>query len=251
MLIETLQFFTGVFVVVYDGQHALKFELGRAKNVVGPGLHFKWPIIQKFKVKDTRDTTLDLEPQIIQLADDLVYEVDTKLIYRITDLRRAMIEVDDLEKGLKNRVTIAIQRVVKAQRRETIGQLQNMVDQVLGELKVIEEEWGIEVQEFGFSNFAPTPATLEVTQLRLLAEEKLSLYKELREEGLGQEASVSLISGAVITMRPEQATGYDRDWNKEKKDEEKTALEEMLEEEEESISGQVEDVNEDDVDDAQ
>lgn len=250
MLIETLQFFTGIFVVVYDGQHALKFELGRAKNVVGPGIHFKWPIIQKFKVRDTRDTTLDLEPQIIQLADDLVYEVDAKLIYRIVDLRRAMIEVDDLENGLKNRVTLAIQRVVKGQVRESIGQLQDMVSQILIELKPIEEEWGIEVQEFGFSNFAPTPATLEVTQLRLLAEEKLSLYKELRSEGLGQEASVSLISGAVITMRPEQAMGYDRDWKK-PKNEEKTALEEMLEESDESIQGEIDDIEKDDIDDAQ
>ena len=35
-MLEILQFVTGVFVVVYDGQHALKFTLGRAGAVVGP-----------------------------------------------------------------------------------------------------------------------------------------------------------------------------------------------------------------------
>ena len=45
MFLQILQFVTGIFVVVYDGQHALKFTLGRAKNVVGPGVHFKWPIV--------------------------------------------------------------------------------------------------------------------------------------------------------------------------------------------------------------
>jgi regulator of protease activity HflC (stomatin/prohibitin superfamily) len=55
-----VQALTGVFVVVYDGQHALKFALGRATGVVGPGINFKWPIIQRFRVVDTKDTTIDL-----------------------------------------------------------------------------------------------------------------------------------------------------------------------------------------------
>jgi regulator of protease activity HflC (stomatin/prohibitin superfamily) len=227
MLMEILQGVTGIFVVVYDGQHALKFELGRAKNIVGPGVHFKWPIIQRFKVRDTRDTTLDLEPQIIQLRDDLVFEVDAKLIYQIVDLRKAMIEVDDLVQGLKNRVTIAIQKVVKAQNRETIGDLNQMVEQVLVALKPVEDQWGIAVREFGFSNFAPTPATLEITQLRLLAQEKLDLYREFREQGLGNEASVSLISGAVVTMKPQHPSTHEKSWKKKTPDDD--ALEQVLE----------------------
>ena len=49
MLLEALEKITGIFVVVYDGQHALKFTLGRAQNVVGPGVHFKWPIVQTYR----------------------------------------------------------------------------------------------------------------------------------------------------------------------------------------------------------
>ena len=113
MFLQILQFVTGIFVVVYDGQHALKFTLGRAQGVVGPGVHFKWPIIQRFRVADTRDTTIDLEPQIIQLQDDLVYEVGAKAVYQITDLRKAMIEIDNLVTGLKNRATNA-EKIVSA-----------------------------------------------------------------------------------------------------------------------------------------
>lgn len=115
-MLEFLQAITGVFVVVYEGQHALKFTLGRAGPVVGPGVHWKWPIVQKFKVKDTKHTTLDLEPQVIQLADDLVYEVDCKVLYQIVNLRKAVIEIDDLVTGLKNRVVLAVQQVVGARR---------------------------------------------------------------------------------------------------------------------------------------
>ncbi len=201
MMLEIFQAITGVFVVVYDGQHALKFTLGRAGAVVGPGLHFKWPIIQKYKVEETKHTTLDLDPQVIQLKDDLVYEVDAKLVYQIVDLRKAMIEVDDLVAGLRNRVAMAVQRVIKRHDRQTIREVPVLIREVRQEMHPIEEQWGFVIHEFGFSNLSPSPATLEVTQLRLLSEEKLRLYHQfLDREGLSREAAVALIAGAVVTV---------------------------------------------------
>lgn len=200
-MLEFLQLITGIFVVVYDGQHALRYTLGRAGDVVGPGIHFKWPIIQRYRVQDTRHTTLDLEPQVIQLHDELVYEVDCKLIYQIVDLRKALIEVDDLVAGLKNRVAIAVQQVLKLHDRGSIRDVPRLVEQVTAEIAPIGEQWGIHIVEFGFSNLSPSRATLEITQLRLLSEEKLRLYHELMQsEGLLPEAAVALISGAVVTV---------------------------------------------------
>jgi regulator of protease activity HflC (stomatin/prohibitin superfamily) len=202
MILQLLEKITGIFVVVYDGQHALRFTLGRAGEVVGPGVHFKWPIVQAYKVKETKDTTIELEPQKIQLRDDLVYEVGARAVYQIVNLRKATIEVDDLVHGLKNRMVLAVQRVVKAQDRESIRDLPAMVKAVKEELGAVEAQWGVKIHEFGFSTFSPTPETLEITQLRKLAEEKLLLYQELREAGLGVEACVALISGSVVALRP-------------------------------------------------
>jgi regulator of protease activity HflC (stomatin/prohibitin superfamily) len=200
-MLEFLQMVTGVFVVVYDGQHALKFHLGRAIGVVGPGVHFKIPIIQRFQVQPTKDTTLDLEPQIIQLSDELVYEVGAKVVYQIVDLRKAVVEVDNLVEGLKNRLVIIVQNVVKAQDRYTIRDMPRMVDHVKQALRPVEQQWGITVHEFGFSTFTPTPETLEITQLQKLADEKLALYRQFHDqEKLSSEAAVSLISGAVMAL---------------------------------------------------
>jgi len=200
-MLEFLQAMTGIFVVVYDGQHALKFQLGRAVGVVGPGVHFKFPIIQRFQVQPTKDTTLDLAPQVIQLSDDLVYEVGAKVVYQIVDLRKAVIEVDDLVAGLKNRLVIIVQNVVKAQDRFTIRDMGRMVEEVKQALRPVEQQWGIKIHEFGFSTLSPTPETLEITQLRKLANEKLALYREFHDEQkLSSEAAVSLISGAVMAI---------------------------------------------------
>lgn len=201
MILDLLQAVTGLFVVVYDGQHALKFTLGRAKNVVGPGVHFKWPIVQKFQVENTKFTTLDLEPQVIQLKDDLVYEVGAKVVYQIVDLKKAVIEVDDLVEGLRNRLVLIVQPVVKSQTRETISDLKSMIARVLEELLLVEDQWGVKIHEFGFSTFSPTAETLEVTQLSMLAEEKRRLFGEFRAAGISTQAAVSLISGAVMAVQ--------------------------------------------------
>lgn len=205
MSLDFLGAITGLFVVVYDGQHALKFTLGRAGNVVGPGVHFKIPIIQKYAVEETKHTTLNLEPQTIQLRDDLVYEVDCKVMYQIVDLRKAIVEIDELVTGLENRVVMAVQRVVQAQDRASVRDTAAMVQQIIGELREVEEQWGVRILQFGFSNISPSPATLEITQLELLAEERMALYKRFRGEGLAPEASIALLTGAVI------ATGAARD----------------------------------------
>jgi regulator of protease activity HflC (stomatin/prohibitin superfamily) len=200
-MLEFLQAMTGIFVVIYDGQHALKFQLGRAVGVVGPGVHFKFPIIQRFQVQPTKDTTLDLEPQIIQLSDELVFEVGAKVVYQIVDLRKAVVEVDNLVEGLKNRLVIIVQNVVKAQDRHSIRDMARMVDEVKRAIRPVEEQWGVKIHEFGFSTFSPTPETLEITQLQKLANEKLALYRYLHDEQhLSSEAAVSLISGAVMAL---------------------------------------------------
>ena len=203
MLLELLESITGVFVVVYDGQHALKFTLGRAQGVVGPGVHFKLPIIQKFAVEETKHTTLDLEPQVIQLEDDLVYEVDAKVMYQIVDLKKAMIEIDDLVTGLQNRVVMAVQRVIQARDRVTIRDTEGMIAAVMESLREVQEQWGVRILQFGFSNLSPSPSSLEITQLDLLARERLELYSDLRGRGLPEESTVALVTGAVVATHAE------------------------------------------------
>jgi hypothetical protein len=203
----SLDFFgaiTGLFVVVYDGQHGLKFTLGRAGAVVGPGVHFKLPIVQKYAIEETKHTTLDLEPQTIQLNDDLVYEVDCKVMYQIVDLRKAIVEIDDLVTGLENRVVMAVQRVLQAQDRVSVRDTERLVEEVLERLRPVEDQWGVRILQFGFSNFAPSPATLEITQLELLARERLELYRGFLGEGMPSEAAVALLTGAVVATGSEE-----------------------------------------------
>jgi hypothetical protein len=97
--------------------------------------------------------------------------------------------------GLKNRLVIIVQNVVKAQDRHTIRDMTRMVDEVKRALRPLELQWGVEVHEFGFSTFSPTPETLEIAQLRKLANEKLALYRKSHDaQKHSDEAAVALIA---------------------------------------------------------
>ncbi len=205
MALDLFGALTGLFTIVNDGQHALRFTLGRARAVVGPGIHIKVPLIQVFKVEDTKHTTLDLEPQVIQLNDNLVYEVDCKVVYQIVNLRKAIIEVDDLVDGLKNRVVIAVQEVVSDRDRNTVTDVEAMCTAVRDKVRDVEDQWGVRILQFGFSNLSPSPTSLEITQLEMLALEKEDLFRRLNQGGLSEEAAVALISGAVVSVHPDES----------------------------------------------
>ncbi len=92
------------------------------------------------------------------------------------------------------------------QTRQSVREMAKMIQAVHDELRPLEEQWGVQFHEFGFSTFSPSPETLEITQLSKLAEEKLHLYQRFREAaGLSEDAAVALISGAVMAVRGETA----------------------------------------------
>ena len=107
-------------------------------------------------------------------------------------------------------MVLAVQRVVKAQDRESIRDLPAMVAEMKRELLPVQEQWGIRIHELGFSTFSPTPETLEITQLRKLAEEKLDLFRQFRRAGLGTEAAVALIAGSVVALRPVERLDHEQ-----------------------------------------
>ena len=73
------------------------------------------------------------------------------------------------------------------------------------QVREIEQQWGVRVLQLGFSNISPSPATLEITQLELLARERLALFDELLASGMSEPGAVALITGAVVATHPPDA----------------------------------------------
>ncbi|KWS01999.1 protease modulator HflC [Lysobacter capsici] len=79
----------GSMFVVNAGHSAMIFRLGTVvRSDLGPGLHFKWPLIESQRVFDLRLKILPAEPERYLTADKLDVSVDFFAVGQIKDMRR-------------------------------------------------------------------------------------------------------------------------------------------------------------------
>ena len=79
----------GSVYVVNEGYSGLVLNLGKVvRSDVGPGLHFKLPLVESARVFDRRLQVLSAEPERFITSDKLDVSVDFFALGRIEDLRR-------------------------------------------------------------------------------------------------------------------------------------------------------------------
>lgn len=128
----------GSVYIVSEGQTAIVLNLGRmVRSDVGPGLHFKWPLVESARIYDRRLQVLNAEPERYLTSEKKDVSVDFFAIGRIANVRtfyRATggdesIAVQRLapiiKDSLRNEINArTLQQVVSGDRNEVIsGQL--------------------------------------------------------------------------------------------------------------------------------
>jgi membrane protease subunit HflC len=125
----------GSLYVVSEGHTAIVLNLGRvARTDVGPGLHFKWPLVESARVFDRRLQVLDAEPERYLTSEKKDVSVDFFAIGQIDDVRTfyratggdetvavarlAPIIKDSLRNEINSRT---LQQVVSGDRNEVIA----------------------------------------------------------------------------------------------------------------------------------
>ncbi|HZH43406.1 MAG TPA: protease modulator HflC [Lysobacter sp.] len=87
-LVAALFALMGSVFVVREGHSAIVLNLGRVvRTDLGPGLHFKVPLVETARVFDRRIQVLDAEPERYLTADKLDVSVDFFALGRIDNLR--------------------------------------------------------------------------------------------------------------------------------------------------------------------
>jgi membrane protease subunit HflC len=78
----------GSLYTVREGQTAIVLNLGKiVRTDIGPGLHFKWPLVESARLFDRRLQVLATEPERYLTSDKLDVSVDFFAIGRIADVR--------------------------------------------------------------------------------------------------------------------------------------------------------------------
>jgi len=188
-----------IFVVVLIGvvqairvvpqQRAWVLErLGRFHGVLGPGLNFVVPFLDRVAYRhDLRETPLDVPPQVCITKDNTQLHVDGILYFQVTDPRLASY-------GSTNYI-IAITQLAQTTLRSVIGRMEldrtfEERDQinaaVVAALDDAAPNWGVKVLRYEIKDLTPPAEILRSMQAQITAErEKRALIAS--SEGRKQE----------------------------------------------------------------
>lgn len=196
---------------VQTGTTGVFFSFGRARREVQPGFVLMLPFVQKVRTLPTRSRTLDLPDQKVTTLDGLVWHVDVNLVFRIVDVRSALIEVDDLDQGMVQMLGLSVQDVLRASSRTELRGSAQLDTALEAAMEPRLAPWGVVVVHAGFTSIRPSPRTLRLTQLQHTSEERRATLRELERGDMQRGLALPMV-GTPPVLRRRAVRARDREW---------------------------------------
>lgn len=83
------------FVVVDHYDRGVRLRLGKKREVLEPGIHLKWPFVDKVLTQMVKTTTIQLPEQTITTKDNKSIVVKSIIKYQIVNVEVSLLEVND------------------------------------------------------------------------------------------------------------------------------------------------------------
>ena len=189
--------------VVRTGFQGLKFRFGRVVRTVEPGFHPLFPGLEVVRQAPVRSRTLDLPPQRVTSKDGLVFLINANVTFHVEDLKRALIEISNLDQGLLDALAVAVHAVVGEATRTELASPHEL-DAALGQrLQAASTRWGVRIDEVGFTSITPVGASLRFAQLAPLVQTRLASLRALEGAGMPRATALAVLGarGTYTTRR--------------------------------------------------
>jgi regulator of protease activity HflC (stomatin/prohibitin superfamily) len=176
ILLAIIGFFLIVYVasgvrIVRPYQRGVIEQLGKFKETVDPGLRLIIPFIQTVRLVDMREQVVDVPPQEVITADNVVVSVDAVIYYEPTDPQRLIYNIANF--------ILAITKLAQTNLRNLIGDMQ--LDQALTSRDSINlnlrqildeatDKWGVKVVRVEIQRIDPPPDVMSAMHEQMKAE---------------------------------------------------------------------------------
>lgn len=166
-----LAFLVGAVKIVRPYQRGLVERLGRYRATKDPGLNLIIPFIETMQLVDMREQVVDVPPQEVITADNVVVSVDAVVYYEATDPQRLVYNVADF--------FTAITKLAQTNLRNLIGDLE--LDKALTSRDTINtqlrevlddatDKWGVRVVRVEIQRIDPPPEVVSAMHAQMRAE---------------------------------------------------------------------------------
>jgi regulator of protease activity HflC (stomatin/prohibitin superfamily) len=157
--------------IVRPYQRGLVERLGKYKTTRDPGLNLIMPFIETMQLIDMREQVVDVPPQEVITADNVVVSVDAVVYYEATDPQRLVYNVADFfmaltklaQTNLRNLIgDLELDRALTS--RDTINtQLRDVLDDAT-------DKWGVRVVRVEIQRIDPPPDIVSAMHAQMRAE---------------------------------------------------------------------------------
>jgi regulator of protease activity HflC (stomatin/prohibitin superfamily) len=164
-------YFTAAVRIVRPYQRGIVEQLGKYKQTVDPGLRMIVPFFQTMRLVDMREQVVDVPPQEVITADNVVVSVDAVIYYEPTDPQRLVYNVANF--------MMAVTKLAQTNLRNVIGDMQldealTSRDKINTELREIlddaTDKWGVRVGRVEIQRIDPPPDVMAAMHEQMKAE---------------------------------------------------------------------------------
>ncbi|MCB1015266.1 MAG: SPFH/Band 7/PHB domain protein [Acidimicrobiales bacterium] len=159
------------FKIVRPYQRGIVEQLGKYKSTVDPGLRMILPFIQTMRLVDMREQVVDVPPQEVITADNVVVSVDAVIYYEPSDPQRLIYNVANF--------LLAITKLAQTNLRNLIGDMEldsalTSRDNINLALRQIlddaTDKWGVRVARVEIQRIDPPPDVMAAMHEQMKAE---------------------------------------------------------------------------------
>lgn len=164
-------------------------NLGRYSRTASAGPNFIIPFVDRVRATvSLKEQTMDVQPQSVITKDNVTIRIDTVVFFQITDAKKAVYEIENLQNGIKYLTTTTIRDVVgKMDLDSTFSSREQINSQLRQILDEATDKWGCKINRVEIKDIDPPKDIRDAMEKQMNAERtKRALI--LQAEGEKQSA---------------------------------------------------------------
>ena len=195
--------FLGVRIVPQSQKHVVE-RFGRLRSVLGPGLNFVVPFLDRIAHKvSILERQLPNASQDAITADNVLVKVETSVFYRITEPEKTVYRIRDIDGAIATTVAgIVRSEIGKLELDQVQSNRAELILKVREAVALMVDDWGVEVTRAEILDVNLDEATRAAMLQQLNAERA---RRAQVTEGEGKRRSVELAADADLYAAEQEA----------------------------------------------
>ncbi|HSO39241.1 MAG TPA: SPFH domain-containing protein [Labilithrix sp.] len=156
---------------VNQWETGLKFTFGKFAGLAAPGLNFVVPGVQRLVKIDTRVRNRDLPQQAVITADNVTAWIDAVIYFKVVDVERATLNVQDYENAVRDRAKVVLRDVVgETKLDDLLSHREEVAAKVRAAVEQFVAQWGLHVELIALQDIQLPKQMQEVIARKAIAE---------------------------------------------------------------------------------